>query len=165
MSRPGRRGAAAGAGEGGFTLVEAVVSLSIVGILMAMAVPAWGSYRANQERVSASREVVSVLRNAQMRATAEETSYRVHVDVAARALTVSRFDGAAWVPRSTRLVPGSAVRLDAPAFLDRSGTTTAHVYFYARGTASPGSVRVRSVTSERSHVITVEGLTGRVSTT
>ena len=163
MSRPGRRRAAVE--EGGFTLVEAGVCLSIVGILMAMAVPAWGSYRAAQERVSASREVVSVLRNAQMRATAEETSYRVRVDAAARTLTVARLDGATWTTRGTRALQGSAVRLTDPAFVDRSGTTTADAYFYARGTASPGSVRVSSQGSERSHVITVEGLTGRVSTT
>jgi prepilin-type N-terminal cleavage/methylation domain-containing protein len=159
-SQPAR----AAAGEGGFTLVEAVVGLSIVGILMAMAVPAWDNYRAAQERVSASRDVVSVLRHTQMRATAEETSYRVRIDAAARRLTVARYDGAVWVTRGSRALQGSAVRVTEPAFVDRSGTTTADAFFYARGTASPGSVRVSSSGSELSHVITVEGLTGRVST-
>jgi prepilin-type N-terminal cleavage/methylation domain-containing protein len=150
-------------GQGGFTVVELAVSMTVLGVLLAMAVPAWSSYRSNQERLGATREVVSILRNAQLRAVAEETSYRVDVLAATNTLAVHRFDGKAYLHRSTTTLTGSSVLLQAPAFRDKTGAVTTTAYFYARGTASPGGVTVASRTGDRRHVIDVEGLTGRVS--
>lgn len=150
-------------GQDGFTLIELAVSMTVLGVLLAMAVPAWSSYRTNQDRVVASREVVSLLRNDQLRAVAEETTYRVDVDAAARILEVQRFDGVTYVRRSATKLQGSSVLVQAPAFRDKGGTTTSSAYFYARGTASPGEVTVASSAGDRRHVISVEGLTGRVS--
>lgn len=146
-------------------MIELLVAMVILGVLTAFAAPAWKTYQVNQQRVSASREVVSVLRTAQIRATAEETTYRVDVDSAARTLTVLRFDGAAYVQRSVSRLEGGAVRLSNVAFTGKDGASAATAYFYARGTASPGQVVVALDGRPQQHVITVEGLTGRVSST
>lgn len=150
--------------EGGFTLIELSVAMVILGVLLAMAGPAWQKYQANQERVSASREVVSVLRAAQVKATSEEATYRVDVDAASRSLKTYRFDGASYQLRSTSTIDGSSVTL-AGAFKDKSGAITSSAYFYPRGTASPGQAEVMRAGHAKKHVITVEGLTGRVSST
>ncbi len=151
--------------EAGFTLIELSVAMVLLGILMATAAPAWNTYQANQQRVSASQEVVSVLRAAQIRATAEETTYRVNVDATANTLTVFRFDGSTYIQRSISKLEGDALLLQQVAFTDKNGASTSSAYFYARGTASPGKVVVALEGRSKQHVITVEGLTGRVSST
>jgi prepilin-type N-terminal cleavage/methylation domain-containing protein len=150
--------------QAGFTLIELSMAMVILGILLAMAGPTWQKYQGNQERVSASQEVVSVLRAAQVRATAEEATYRVDVDSASRSLKTYRFDGAGYQLRSTSTLEGSSLSLSG-AFKDKAGATTASAYFYPRGTASPGQAEVARAGHVRKHVITVEGLTGRVSST
>jgi len=146
-------------------MIELAVGMVIMGILMGLAAPAWNNYQANQERVSASHQIVSVFRTAQIRATAEEATYRVDVDAAAKTLTVFRYDGAAYQKRSTAKLDGSRLVLTPVGFTDKAGVTTTSAYFYARGTASPGKVEVSREGRPKKHVITVEGLTGRVSST
>ena len=163
MSRAGQR--TTGGADAGFTVIELTVAMVIAGMLMALTATGWNRYLASQEAVSASGEVVSVLRNAQMRATAEATTYRVDVDPATRRLTVFRYDGATYVQRTTSTLSGGDLVLQAAAFRDQLGATTTSAYFYARGTASPGSVVVRRADSDKERTITVEGLTGRVWTT
>ncbi len=151
--------------EGGFTVIELAVAMALIGVMLALATPGWRNYQANQEHVSASQEVVSTLRNAQLRATAEETSYRVDADAAARTLTVYRYDGAGYVQLSVRALEGVRLRVDAATFNDKLGATTASAYFYPRGTASPGKIVLGREGRTVQKVVTVEGLTGRVSTT
>ena len=145
-------------GDRGFTLIEITVGMLVFGFLLAIATPAWKSYSRVQQQRSASNEVVSVLRNAQGRATAEETVYRVSVDAVARTLTVDR---AGIVQRTVTLV-GNEVRISEVAFTNAAGLP-ATVYFTPRGTASPGRIVVSSQGRAQKRTITVEGLTGRVS--
>jgi prepilin-type N-terminal cleavage/methylation domain-containing protein len=163
VSRAGQR-RAAGADDG-FTLIELAVAMVVFGVLVAISSTGWNRYQASQEGVSASGEVVSVMRNAQMRATAEATTYRVDVDAAARTLTVYRYDGAGYVKRTTSTLDGGALQLDEVGFEDKLGASTTSAYFYARGTASPGKLVVGVAGREVEHVVRVEGLTGRVWTT
>ncbi len=163
MSRAGQRKTCRA--DSGFTLVELAVAMVIFGALLSLAVPGWSNYQRNQEGVSASREIVSVLRNAQMRATAEVATYRVDVDLAARTLTVHRYDGAVYVQLRTSALDGQQLRVDEAGFIDKLGATTTSAYFYPRGTASPGKVVVSRAGHPVKHVIKVEGLTGRVFTT
>ncbi len=149
--------------DAGFTLIELSVAVVILGILLALATPAWRTYQANQEDRSAAAAVVSMLRNAQVRATSEATSYRVDVDAAARKMTLLRYDGTTYVPRRTETLEGARVGVHEVAFANTAGVATS-AYFYARGTASPGKVVLKRTDRDLKHTITVEGLTGRVST-
>lgn len=137
--------------------------MAMIGILLAMAAPAWQRYQANQEDRSAAAAVVSMMRNAHVRATSEATSYRVDVDAANRQLTLLRYDGSSYVVLRTEKLAGSRVRVDEVDFDNNAGVETS-AYFYARGTASPGEVVLKRTDRDLEHTITVEGLTGRVTT-
>lgn len=149
--------------DAGFTLIELSVVMVILGILLAAAAPAWKNYQGNQEDRSAAAAVVSVLRNAQARATSEATSYRVDIDAAGRKLTLLRYDGTTYLPQRTETLEGSRVRIEQVAFTNAAGIPTS-AYFFARGTASPGTVVLKRADRDLKHTIKVEGLTGRVST-
>lgn len=148
--------------DAGFTLIELSVAMIMLGILLTLATPAWRTYQANQEDRSAAAAVVSIMRNAHVRATAEATTYRVDVDATARTLTLLRYDGSTYVVRRTEKLEGSNVRVHEVAFTNSAGVPTS-AYFYARGTASPGKVVLKRADRDLKHTITVEGLTGRVS--
>lgn len=166
QTRAGSRAAGGpGRSDAGVTLIELAVAVVVLAILIGLTNTGWGRYRESQEAVSASGEVVSVLRNAQMRATAEATTYRVDVDPVARTLTVHRYDGAGYVQRARTTLGGGSLRVDEASFSDKTGAVTTSAYFYPRGTASPGRVVVGREGSGTPRVITIEGLTGRVSTT
>lgn len=149
-------------GDVGFTMIELSVAMAVLGILLAFATPAWQKYQANQEDRSAAAAVVSMMRNAHVRATSEATSYRVDVDAATKRLTLLRFDGSTYVVRRTEVLQGANVRIDEVAFTNSAGVPTS-AYFYARGTASPGKVVLKRTDRAFKHTITVEGLTGRVT--
>ena len=152
-------------GERGFTVIEVAVAMVVLGIMVGLGMPGYARYQQSQEHVSAARDVLSVFRNAQLRATAEATTYRVDVDPATRTVTVLRFDGSTYVQRSRLVLDGNTLQVESVAFRDKTGTLTPRAYFYARGTASAGSVVIGRQGSDRDRTVSVEGLTGRVSTT
>lgn len=148
----------AGRSQAGFTLIELAAGMVVLGILLALGAPAWQSYLVNQESRSAAGEVVSVLRNAQVHATSEETGYSVTFAAADRTMTVRRAGVVAKVVR----LDGTRFTISGVAFTN-SAADASTVYFTPRGTASPGQVLISRTGGDVKHTVTVEGLTGRVS--
>lgn len=157
-ARSGRRAR----GEAGFTMIELVVAMVIMGVLMALAIPTWSHYQNKQDYVGAAREVVSDLRQAQLQAVSQETTYRV--DFSGRTMKIYGFNGSTYLLSQTLTLPGSAATFGTPSFTKSDGTTSTSAWFYARGTASDGTVSLtRTNTGGHTYVIDIEGLTGRVN--
>jgi hypothetical protein len=105
---------------------------------------------------------VAVLRNAQTSAVAENITYRV--DIATNKATTYRLGATAQVKQLVK-IDTSSVTLTGASFVDSTGATSTSIFFYPRGSASKGSVKVVRSGRAKVYTISVEGLTARVSYT
>lgn len=149
--------------DGGFTLVELLVSLSLVGVMSGLAVTGWSGYAAASEHSGTRNDVVSALRAANQRALAEAKPYCVTFDVVAGTWSTRRLSCTGDVIKGPEQVEGKGVTLSNAAFLQPDASTQPQVLFTPRGTGSKGSMQISRAGSSKVYVITVEGLTGRVS--
>lgn len=153
--------------DSGFTLIEVLVTLVLLGLMMAIAVTGWSSWASASAHSGAAREIQTVLRQAHQQAITQGRAMCVWFDVAANSYTVYRGacdDAAKQQVVGPYQTDDPAVELAGPAFTAPSGTS-AGVTFYARGTAWPGQVSVTRSGSGTVYALKVEGLTGRVSLT
>lgn len=153
--------------DSGFTLIETLVVISLMGALMAILVSGWSGWSRASEHKGAARELQSVLRQTQQRAVTAGESLCVAFDIADNSYTVRR--GTCPATTGTVLTGpvelGSHVRLSAAAFTSTQvgDPVQTGVSFSSRGTAWPGQVSVVRDDSSKSYTVAVEGLTGRVS--
>ncbi len=155
----------------GVTLLELMVTLSIAGILMAIATWGMRSYLLSQRESGTATDVRSVLRSAGERALSEGRTYCVRFS--ATSWTVYRSDctvaankvgGPYQVRDSSITVTGVDFPPPATAVLGQTSAcpdADQCAYFYPRGTALPGELRVTR--PGKTYTVRVEGLTGRVS--
>jgi prepilin-type N-terminal cleavage/methylation domain-containing protein len=151
--------------EGGFTLIETLLVVSILGIGSTIAVAGYGSYARTAEFTGTRDSVVSALRAANQRAITEATEYCVRFDAGGTTWTTYRGACGGTVVKGPEEVGGKQVALASIDFVRPDGTTgSKDVTFTARGTASKGSLKVTRSNSSTTYTISVEGLTARVST-
>ena len=151
--------------DSGFTMIELLVTISLLGLMMVIAVSGWTSWAKASRQSGTARELLSVMRQAQVRAVTEGRPICVSFRVVENDYTLYRgtCDDTAKVRVIGPVVSDSKdVKLTAPSFTGPAGSSTG-VTFNARGTAWPGSVRLTRTGSSKSYTLTVEGLTGRVS--
>jgi prepilin-type N-terminal cleavage/methylation domain-containing protein len=151
--------------DSGFTLVELLVVMALLGAMMALAVGGWASWTKASAHSGTAREMQTVMRQTQQRAVTEGRAMCVWFDVAADTYTVYR--GACDAATRQQLVGpystnGSGVHIASPSFAAPSGSSPG-VTFYARGTGWPGDVSVTRSGSTEVYVLAVEGLTGHVT--
>lgn len=147
----------------GMTLVELLVGMVIVTILAISSVSGWTRYQRTVEHRGTAQELVSALRNAQQRSLAEAKAYCVAFSTSNRSYELRKGSCTGTVAKPATRTQSTRVSLAAPAFLQTDGSTTSNLSFFARGSATKGSVQVRRAGSAKTYTITVEGLTGRVS--
>jgi len=149
--------------DDGFTMIELIAVMALMGLLAALVAGPFQNWRESRGHKDAATSVVSAMRNAQVRAVAESTRYRVAVTESGAAVVVYRSPASGEPERqvSRFASPSTSVRFSSPSFSTGSGPSTS-AYFYPRGSASAGSLTVTR--SGRDPIrIDVEGLTGRVT--
>ena len=152
-------------GESGFTLIELMFAMVLFGTLVTIAIPPYKNYRTIQQHKGATREMVAFLRRAQVRAVAEETTYRVDIASDGQSARTYRFNGTTYTAGQILRSPSAKIRFTSATFAAGpvTGTGVASVFFYARGSASKGTLSVTRKGSSAKFTIDVEGLTARVS--
>lgn len=144
-------------------MIEMLVSLSIVGVMTGLAVGGWSGYAASSEHSGTRNDIVSALRAANQRALAEAKPYCVTFNTAAGTWSTHRLSCSGAVIKGPETVESGRISLTDAGFLQSDGSTQGQVLFSARGTGSKGSLNVRRAGSSKVYTISVEGLTGRVS--
>lgn len=131
--------------EGGFSLLEIMVGLAVMGIVAAIALPSWSrllpSYRLN----GAVRQVQSELHHLKMRAAAENITFRL-----------TYLDGASAYTIQKELKTVVDKPLPEGVVISKAGT----ISLSPRGTAAGNRVRLRTVDGLCKQV--VASPTGRV---
>lgn len=150
----------AGRTDEGFTLIETMVVVAIMGVGSTLAVSGFSSYADSAEHSGTRDSVVSALRAANQRALAEAAAYCVRFAGDGKSWTTHRGTCDTAVLKGPEPVGGDQVSLTNVSF----GTAGSRdVEFTARGTASAGALKVVREGSSTTYTVTVEGLTARVS--
>jgi len=132
----------------GFTLMELIVAVILMGILLTMALPSYSQWRRSLEYRSTARLVVAALREARSRAITDNQPHQVIIDSANRQYRLA--DYTTW----TLLAPEVSLYTGA--------TTTPYVVQYnTNGTSSGGTINVRDVDGTQKYQIVVN-TTGRI---
>lgn len=114
----------------GFTLVELVVSLAILGLAMQVVLPAAAAWRRQTALRKATSDVAWLFRRASLESRRRFLPYRVEFDAARRMLTGSRSELEAGQGAS-RWVADRTVQLDGPVRATRPENNT--VWIVDRG--------------------------------
>lgn len=155
--------------ESGFTLLELMVSMLLFGILVAIAVAPYRNYQMSQAHLNSTRTLVGTLRNAQVRAVAENATYRVTFGADGKSWRMARLSSGTvttgtWSNVGPNHAPGhGGITLRDIAFRQPDGSLGTTVYFYPRGSAGKGSLSVGRDDRAKVYTVSVEGLTARVS--
>jgi prepilin-type N-terminal cleavage/methylation domain-containing protein len=129
----------------GFTLVELMIVIGVIGILSAVSLYGWRGYQDNVNLRTAAEGVVADIAETKQRAVSEGVQYRITFSTAANNYIIEQgtSSGTPYTTVQTKsptaFGPGSGLTINSANF---SGTQL--VLFYTRGTMSPGTVIVRN---------------------
>ncbi len=122
----------------GFTLVELMITVALVGIIAAIGGLTFHSYTANRNLKSAAREIVSDFFVYRARAVSEGKTYRIAFDTGGNSYTIQ--PGSSTPLTRSPLAFGSDIRI-----IDANFGRGHAVNFLPRGTVSPfGNVRLEN---------------------
>lgn len=157
MSQPPAR-------DSGFTLIELMMTISLLGVMMAIGVSGWSSWAESRAHRGTAEELQVVLRLTQQRAVTESSPMCVRFT--SDLSTYSVFRGTC-ATTSTPRVHGPLRSLSprvtfVPAFPNSSATGASDVQFNARGTAWTGAIEVARA-GAAPYFVRVEGFSGQVS--
>ena len=142
----------------GVTLIELVVVLVIIAITASLTVPNIGAWLPIYRLRSATRDIVSTMRTAQMKAVSINSRYRVNFDVLGNGYFVQyQTTSGLWVNDGTtqNLPPGITLKE-----ADFGGASQA--VFNSNSTSSAGSVTLQN-TKGSTKKISLTSATGRVN--
>jgi len=138
----------------GFTLIEMLVVLTLMGVLVAVVIPMFGSGVSTTELKSDARAVAAGLRQARGQAIAQRGEASLVLDLGARSFSVPPD------PRVHKLAQELELKLFT-AQSDLVNDNVGAIRFFADGGSNGGRITLAS--GERKFNVDVDWLTGRVA--
>lgn len=136
----------------GFSLIEMVVVMAIIGVLLSIAIPSWNRYRENADLKSAARGIASDFFDAKQRAVGEGVRYQIKFDEENNLYQITN-----TVTNDT--TTKNITELDGPITLTNVTFVNDTIIFFTRGTTRPGTVEL--VNSRGSRATVRVNITGR----
>jgi general secretion pathway protein H len=138
----------------GFTLIEMLVVLAVLGLVAIVTLPTIAGHRPGAETRAAARELAVALRNARSAAMLHARTEAFVIDTASGAFRPGVSAPIQRLPRGVSLTVVTTTD-------DRLDATSGAIRFFADGSSSGGGVRVTN--GDRRSIVLVDWLTGRVS--
>lgn len=133
-------------GRKGFSLVEIMIVIALIGIIATIAVPNFQNYIRNRNLKTAAQEISSEFFVTRERALAENRTYRIVFNTAINQYTTEELDTttSTWTVRQTKQVAASAAANDG-IVIDAANTTATSFTFQPRGTISlSGTISIKN---------------------
>jgi type II secretion system protein H len=150
----------------GFTIIEMMIVLAIIGVILTVAAPNFNAYRQNTNLKEAARDISSDISLYRQRAVAENRGYRINFSASANSYTIQQetvTNGVRtgnYVALITKTVGAGNVNIvisGTPSFSGGIPTVT----FAPRGTSGAGSITLQNTKRLSTATITTN-LMGRV---
>jgi prepilin-type N-terminal cleavage/methylation domain-containing protein len=138
----------------GVTLVELIVVFVIIAIGAVLTVPNLRPWIANYRLRSATRDITSTLRVAQMKAVSNNLNYQVLFDGVAKTYILQRNTGGVWVDEGVTQTLPTGILIVPPA--------NNPLTFSPNSSSNGGSIQLSNTKNTRT--ITVLPSTGRITT-
>ncbi len=138
----------------GFTMMEILIVLAIMGIVAALTVPMFGDGVSNSALKGAARELAAGLRFARSEAVAKRHETFVAIDLAGRRFKVADDPVEHQLPKTAELKLFTAQS-------DIVNESTGAIRFFPDGGSNGGRITIAS--GERKYDVDVDWLTGRVT--
>jgi len=135
----------------GFSLVELMIVIALIGILSTIAIPMWNRYRQNTDLKTAAREIAGDIFNMKQRAVGEQTRYRITFDLANHRYQLVNASTGDTIQTRNLSEFGPGITLTGTTFTNNT------VNFFTRGTADWGSVSLKNAL-ESTATITVNSV-------
>ncbi len=143
----------------GVTLIELVVVFAIIAIGAVLLAPNIGAWLPNYRLRSATRDIASTMRTAQMKAVSTNTEYRVSFNnPVAGSYVLQRNSGGVFMNEGTSQTLPKGIAIGAITFPLQGGFNNAE--FNPNSTSSTGSITLQNAKAQKK--ITLTSATGRV---
>ena len=146
----------------GFTLVEVMITVALMAILMAIAVPSFMTWKESLDMKGAARGVASKLRLARQMAVTNNLEYRVEFDVDGKRYRLTQGNQPSGSTAWTTVAAWSDIESEWSTDADCSGTADMDISFSPRGSSGAGVICINDSSSAVRFMVNVSPINGRV---